>query len=335
MSQYRTPTAYVLVVLVLLAVVVLTTPSGGTHARWSATAQAEVPAMTTGRIGFEIAGVEGAESSATLTNRSGFGVQYRPLQVSLVDAGRESVAPPQGMGFAYRTGAACADGTAPAQWTAVAPGGSAAVAVDGGTRAPLERDRPAGLCLTVSTEAVPVDALRALDERELRVVTQVEAASLGDGSWSTTRLWTVPLTLELPAEEVPAEEQPTTTAPPRPAAPPEAPACGLDQNAALLRWSWDGGPGVPTVARWEVRVRPVGTTEASTLVKAVPTSTAREARITAAELLSTDHSSSRDYQVLIRAVFADAGISPVDSVPAWTIKAPGRSGNIHCEGLPS
>ena len=56
MSQYRTPTAYVLVVLVLLAVVVLTTPSGGTHARWSVTAQAEVPAMTTGRTGFEVSG---------------------------------------------------------------------------------------------------------------------------------------------------------------------------------------------------------------------------------------------------------------------------------------
>ena len=44
MSQYRTPTAYVLGVLVLLAVIVLTTPNGGTHARWSATALAEVAA---------------------------------------------------------------------------------------------------------------------------------------------------------------------------------------------------------------------------------------------------------------------------------------------------
>ncbi|MEX5299013.1 hypothetical protein RCG67_09565 [Kocuria sp. CPCC 205292] len=335
MSQYRTPTAYVLGVLVLLAAIVLTTPGGGTDARWTAAGRAEVPAMATGRVGFEVGGVEGAESSATLTNTSGFGVRYRPRQVSLVDSAGASVAPPQGMDFAYRTGAACDDGTAPVRWTAVAPGGSAPVDVLGDFRAPLERDRPAGLCLTVSTGAVPTDALRALDERGLRVVTQVEAASLGDGAWSATRPWTVPLALELPAEEQPTDEQPTTTAPPRPAAPPEAPPCGADQNAALLRWSWDGGPGVPAVARWEVRVRPVGTTEASTLVKTVPTPTAREVRVTAAELLSTDHSSSRDYEVLVRAVFADAGTSPVDSAYAWTIKAPGKSGNIHCEGLPS
>lgn len=330
MSQYRIPTAYVLGVLVLLAVVVLTTPSGGTHARWSATAQAEVPAMTTGRIGFDVGGVAGAGSSATLTNRSGFGVRYRPLQVSLVDAGGEPVAAPRGMGFAYRTGSACADGAAPAQWTAVAPGGSAATDVHGELRAPLARDRPAGLCLSVSTEAVAADALRALDEREPRVVTQVEAASLGDGAWSTTRLWTVPLALELPAEE-----QPATAAPPRPVAPPEAPRCGADQNAALLRWSWDGGAGAPAVARWEVRVRPVGTTEASTLVKTVPTSTARETRITAAELLGTKHSSSRDYETLVRAVFTTGPASHADSAYAWKLKTPGGSGNIHCEGVPS
>ena len=59
--------------------------------------------------------------------------------------------------------------------------------VDGGTRASLEHDRPAGLCLTVSTEAVPVAALRALNEQELRVVTQVEAASLEEAFMELTR----------------------------------------------------------------------------------------------------------------------------------------------------
>jgi hypothetical protein len=326
LSQYRTPTAYVLGVLVLLAVIVLTTPNGGTRARWSATAQTEVPVMTTGRVGFEIAGVE---SSATLSNTSGFGVRYRPLHVSLVDSAGGSVAPPEGMRFAYRTGADCDDGAAPAEWTALAPGGSAPVGVDGGTRAPLEQDRSAGVCLTVSTDAVAEDALRPLGGQSLQVVTVLEAVSLGDGTWSTTRSWTVPFTVEKPPVE-----QPPVTAPALPVAQ-DAARCGADNGAALLRWSWDGGPGVPTVAQWEFRVRPVGTTEASTLVKAVPTSTAREARITAAELLDTNHSSSRDYQVLIRAVFADEGTTPVDSIYAWTIKAPGKSGHINCEGLPS
>ncbi|TDL39033.1 hypothetical protein [Kocuria rosea] len=328
MSQYRTPTAYVLGVLVLLAVIVLTTPNGGTHARWSATAQSEVPTMTTGRIGFEIAAVEG-EGAATLTSTSGFDVRYRPVQVSLVDSAGRSVAAPAGMRFAYRTGAACDDGAAPAEWTAAAPGGSAPVGVDGGTRAPLEHDRPAGLCLTVSTDAVAVDALRALDAKVLQVVTTVEASTLGDGTWSTTRSWTVPFTVEAPPVE-----QPPVTAPDRPTAQ-DAARCGADNSAAQLRWSWTGGPGVPAVVRWEVRVRPVGTAEASTPVKTVTSSTAREARISAAELLGTNHSSSQDYQVLVRAVFADTGTSSVDSVYAWTVKAPGKSGHINCEGLPS
>ncbi|MFF0904560.1 UNVERIFIED_CONTAM: hypothetical protein RF653_12845 [Kocuria sp. CPCC 205316] len=329
MSQFRTPTAYVLGVLVLLAVVVLTTPNGGTHARWSATAQTEVPVMTTGRVGFEVGGDKGGGSSATLTNTSRFGVQYRPVQVTVLDSAGGSVAPPQGMGFAYRTGADCGAAGSPPRWTAVAPGGTAPVAVLGETRAPLERDRPAGMCLTVSTDAVAQDALRPLDGQVLQVVTEVEAVSLGDGTWSTTRSWTAPFTVELPAEVVPP-----VTAPALPVVQ-DAAQCGADNGAALLRWSWDGGPGVPTVARWEARVRPVGTTEASTLVKAVPTSTAREARITAADLLGTNHSSSRDYQVLIRAVFADEGTTPVDSAYSWTIKAPGKSGHINCEGLPS
>ncbi|GAB2622617.1 hypothetical protein [Kocuria arenosa] len=326
MSQFRTPMAYVLGVLVLLAVIVLTTPNGGTHARWSATGQAHVPAMTTGRVGFEVGGVE---SSATLTNTSGFGVRYRPLHVSLVDSAGGSVAPPEGMRFAYRTGADCGAAPSPARWTAVAPGGTAPVAVLGETRAPLERDRPARMCLAVSTDAVAQDALRPLDGQVLQVVTEVEAVSLGDGTWSATRSWTVPFRVELPPVE-----QPPVTAPVLPVVQ-DAAQCGADNGAALLRWSWDGGPGVPAVTEWQVRVRPVGTTGASTLVKAVPTSTAREARITAAELLGANHSSSRDYQVLIRAVFADEGTTPVDSIYAWTIKAPGKSGHINCEGLPS
>ncbi|GAA1753294.1 hypothetical protein [Kocuria aegyptia] len=328
MSQYRTPTAYVLGVLVLLAAVVLTTPAGGTHARWSATAQAQVPAMTTGRVGFEVGGAGGAESSATLTNTSGFTVQYRPQQVALIDAGGRSVAPPQGMGFAYRTGEACDDGTAPARWTAVAPGGSAAVAVDGGTRAPLERDRPAGLCLSVSTAAVHQDALRPLDGQVLQVVTQLEATALG-GAWPATRSWAVPFTVRLPAVE-----QPPVPAPVRPVAQ-HAEQCGADHSAALLRWTWTGGPGVPAVTEWQVRVRPVGSTGTTTLLKTVPGPAAGEIRITATDLLGTEHLPSQDYEVLVRAVLAGGGTQHVDSVYAWTVKTPGKSGNVNCEGLPS
>lgn len=329
MSQYRTPTAYVLGVLVLLAVIVLTTPNGGTHARWSAAARAEVPTVTTGRIGFEIAGVEGVESSATLTSTSGFDVRYRPVQVDLLDSAGRPVAPPQGLRLAYRTGADCGDAQSPARWTADAPGGPGPVAVLGASRAPLENDRPAGVCLTVSTGAVAEDALRALDGQVLQVVTRVEATTLGDGSWSTTRSWTVPFTVEAPPVE-----QPPVTAPALPTAQ-DAARCGADNSAAQLRWSWTGAPGAPAVAEWQVRVRPVGSTGAPTLVKTVPGPAARDARISAAELLSTNHSPSQDYQVLIRAVSADAGTSPVDSVYAWTIKAPGKSGHINCEGLPS
>ena len=329
MSQYRTPTAYVLGVLVLLAVIVLTTPNGGTHARWSATARAEVPTMTAGRIGFEIAAVEGAEGAATLTSTSGFDVRYRPVQVSLVDSAGRSVAAPAGMRFAYRTGAACDDGAAPVEWTAAAPGGSGPVGVDGGTRAPLEHDRAAGVCLTVSTDAVAVDALRALDGQVLQVVTGVEASTLGAGTWSTTRSWTAPFTVEAPPVE-----QPPVTAPDRPTAQ-DAARCGADTSAAQLRWSWTGGPGVPAVVRWEVRVRPVGSTEASTLVKAVPVPTARETRITAKEFRDTGHARSQDHEVLVRAVLAGGGTPPVDSTYSWKIKAPGESGHINCEGLPS
>jgi hypothetical protein len=326
MSQYRTPTAYVLGVLVLLAVIVLTTPNGGTHARWSATALAEVPTMTTGRIGFEIAGVEGAESAATLTSTSGFDVRYRPVQVSLVDAAGESVALPQDMGFAYRTGATCAGGTAPAQWTAVAPGGSAAVDVRGELRAPLEQDRSAGLCLTVSTEAVPVAALRALNEQALRVVTQVEAASLEEGAWPVTRPWTVPLVLKMPAEEQP------TTAPPRPA----AGQCSVDGPAALLRWTWSGGADAPAVTAWEIWMRPLGTTAAPTRVKTVSGGAARTVHVDVSELpASSDNRPSQDYETLVRAVFATGPASHADSAYAWKLKMPGGSGKMNCEGLPS
>ena len=326
MSQYRTPTAYVLGVLVLLAVIVLTTPNGGTHARWSATALAEVPTMTTGRIGFEITAVEGAGGAATLTSTSGFDVRYRPVQVSLVDSAGRSVAAPAGMRFAYRTGAACDDGAAPAEWTATAPGGSAPARVDGGTLASLEHDRPAGLCLTVSTEAVPVAALRALNEQELRVVTQVEAASLEEGAWPATRPWTVPLVLKMPAEEQP------TTAPPRPA----AGQCSVDGPAALLRWTWSGGADAPAVTAWEIWMRPLGTTAAPTRVKTVSGGAARTVHVAVSELpASSDNRPSQDYETLVRAVFATGPASHADSAYAWKLKTPGGSGKMNCEGLPS
>lgn len=334
MSQYRTPTAYVLGVLVLLAVIVLTTPNGGTHARWSATGQVDVPAMSAGKIGFEVGGTEGVEHSATLTNTSGFGVGYRPLRVSLIDSAGRSVAPPAEMRFVYRTGADCGDARSAARWTAVAPGASAPVAVAGESRAPLERDRPAAICLTASTDAVAEDALRPLAGQVLQVVTRLEAVSLGDGTWSTTRSWTVPFTVELPPEELPTEEQPPVTAPDRPVAT-EAARCGADHSAALLRWSWTGGPGAPAVAEWQVLVRPAGTTGAPTPVRTVQDGGARDIRITATDLLSTEHLPSQDYEGLVRAVFAAGGAAHADSAYAWTIKAPGKSGHINCEGLPS
>lgn len=331
MSQYRTPTAYVLGVLALLAVIVLTTPNGGTHARWSATARAEVPTMTTGRIGFEIAAVEGAEGAATLTSTSGFDVRYRPVRVSLVDSAGQSVAAPAGMRFAYRTGAACDDGAAPAEWTAAAPGGSAPVGVDGGTRAPLEHDRLAGLCLAVSTDAVAEDALRALDGQVLQVVTVVEASALGDGTWSTTRSWTVPFTVEAPPVEETPVDPPATTTP----ALPKVTQCNAANSAVLLGWSWTSTSGVPVVTEWQIRVRPVGTTGEPTLVQTVPNAAARETRVTATELLGTGHVFSQDYQVIVRAVLAGGGTPHVDSASAWSIKTPGKSHNINCEGLPS
>ena len=330
MSQYRTPTAYVLGVLVLLAVIVLTTPNGGTHARWSATALAEVPTMTTGRIGFEITAVEGAGGAATLTSTSGFDVRYRPVQVSLVDSAGRSVAAPAGMRFAYRTGAACDDGAAPAEWTATAPGGSAPARVDGGTRASLEHDRPAGLCLTVSTDAVAEDALRALDGQVLQVVTVVEASTLGAGTWSTTRSWTAPFTVEAPPVE-----QPPVTAPDRPTAQ-DAARCGADTSAAQLRWSWTGAFGAPAVAEWHLMVRPRGSTVAPTPVKRLTDGSAREIRLSADELRSVaGHEKNQDYDVLVRAVLTGGAIPHVDSAYAWTVRTAGASHNINCEGLPS
>ncbi|MFF0989271.1 hypothetical protein [Kocuria nitroreducens] len=332
MRQYRTPTAYVLGVLVLLAAIVLTTPNGGTQARWSASAQAAVPALTTGRVGFEVGGVQ---DSATLTNTSGFGVRYRPLQVALLDSSGGSVAPPQGMRFAYRAGADCAAAESPAQWTAVAPGGPAPVAVGGGTWAPLDRDRPAGMCLTVSTDAVAEDALRPLDGQVLQVVTQVEAASLGDGTWSTTRSWTAPFTVELPAVEQPPVEQPPATAAARPVVQ-DAAQCGADKSAALLRWEWTERSGVPAVTEWQIWVRPAGTTGAPTQVQTVRDGAARTAQVTASDLLKPSHlRPSQDHEVLVRAVFATGGTPHVDSAYAWRIKTPGGSGHINCEGLPS
>ncbi|MFI7494742.1 hypothetical protein ACH9D2_08480 [Kocuria sp. M4R2S49] len=334
MSQYRTPTAYVLGVLVLLGVIVLTTPNGGTHARWSTTAQAEVPAMTAGRIGFDVVG---AGSSATLSNTSGFGVGYRPLHVSLTGTAGEPVTTPAGMRFTYRTGTDCGEADAPEAWTAVAPGGSGPVAVLGETRAPLERDRPAGLCLTVSTEDVAEEALLPLAGLRLQAVTRLEAASLGDGTWSTSRSWTVPFTVEPPPADPPAEEQtpadpPATTAPARPGAT-DPGRCGADTSGALLRWTWPDG--APAVTAWQIRVRPVGSTGAPTLVLTVRDSSAREAWLTAADLPSTMHSPGQDHEVLVRAVLATGDSTHVDSPYAWKIKSPGESRRIICGGLPS
>lgn len=313
MSQYRTPTAYVLGVLVLLAVIVLTTPNGGTHARWSATALAEVPTMTTGRIGFEITAVEGAGGAATLTSTSGFDVRYRPVQVSLVDSAGRSVAAPAGMRFAYRTGAACDDGAAPAEWTATAPGGSAPARVDGGTRASLEHDRPAGLCLTVSTDAVAEDALRALDGQVLQVVTVVEASTLGAGTWSTTRSWTAPFTNDFPDATAPLRLRCT-------------PVSG---DTKSVRLSWTGGPA--QVSTWELYAHRQGTPEPQSPV------TSTDGRVTGVSLsrdLLTAGTSQANGSYTVWVQPGSAG-TPSTGDRSSSIKVGLQGINLNCEGLPS
>lgn len=322
MRKYRTPAAYALAVLLLLVVVVLMTPNGTTRARWSAAGQAEVPVLTMGVIGFDVAG-DG--SSATLTNTSGFGIRYRPAQVFLVDTTGAAVTPPAGLRFAYRTGTDCGAPESPASWTAVAPGGSTPVAVPGSTPAPLERDRPAELCLTVSTDGAAEDALRALAGRSLQAVTRLEAATLDGGTWSATRPWTVPFTVDLPPATSPSVPVPT-----------DAAQCRADNSTAVLRWTWSDRPGGPAVEEWQVLARPMGSTQAPTVVKTVPDGAARTAQLSAADLLGlSDLRSSQDYEVLVRAVFAAGGTTHADSAYAWKIKTPGASGNINCEGLPS
>lgn len=318
MRKYRTPATYALAVLLLLTVVVLTTPNSGTRARWSAAGQAEVPALTMGRIGFDVA-VDG--SAATLTNTSGFGVQYRPRQVSLTDTAGTPVAPPAGLRFAYRTGTDCSSPASPATWSAVAPGGSAAVAVPGTTRAPLQRDRPAGVCLTVSTDGVAEDALRPLAGRKLQVVTELEASSLDGGSWSAARSWSVPWTVDLPPS------------PPKPENPAQ---CRANDSTAVLRWTWSGAAGTPAVTEWQVLVRPSGSTGAPTLVKAVPGGSTREIRLTSDELRGLPgYEKNQDYEALVRAVLDPGTARHVDSAYAWRIKIAGASNNLTCEGLPS
>ncbi|MFC4904751.1 hypothetical protein [Kocuria oceani] len=321
MSKYRTPAAYALAVLLLLVVVVLTTPNGATRARWSAAGQAEVPALTVGVVGFDVAGTG---SSATLTNASGFGIRYRPVQISVLDGGAP-VAPPAGLRLAYRTGTDCSAPESPATWAAVAPGGSAAVAVPGSTRAPLERDRPAKLCLTVSTDDVADDALRLLAGRPLQVVTQVEATTLDGGSWSATRSWTMPFTVDLP---------PVTA--PMPPVPADAAQCRAADNTAALRWTWSGASGAPAVTEWQVLVRPRGSTGAPTLVKRVPGAATRDIPLTATDLRRiAGYEKNQEYEALVRAVLGPGTGHHVDSAYAWTIKIAGASDNIDCEGLPS
>ncbi|WP_424347378.1 hypothetical protein [Kocuria sp. CH-021] len=322
MSQYRTPTAYVLGVLVLLAVIVLTTPNGGTHARWSATAQSEVPAMATGRVGFEVGGAEGGASSATLTNTSGFGVEYRPRQVSLTGSDGETVTPPPGLRFAYRTGADCGTAGTPARWTAVAAGGSARVAVLERTAAPLERDRPAALCLTVSTDGVPEDELRPLAGRQLQVLTELEATSLGEGTWSTTRSWTAPFTVEPPEAAPPAET---------PAVPAATCTPGLE---GVLSWPWSATTDGARVVGWELLRRPQLTGGDWTVLRSVPESPDRAVTVTAADVPNGGagkHNTVHEFAV--RAHFAPGTAAPETLPIVWALKSPGESRKIECMGV--
>lgn len=324
MRQYRTPTAVVLGVLALLTTIVLATPSGATEAGWSATGHVEVPAMAVGEVSFEIAQ---AGNAATVTNTSGFGVRYRPVDVSLVDPATGPVIPPAGTSFTYHPGTDC---TVPARWTAIASGEAIVPVVAAGQpQASLPRGVPAQLCLVVSTDGAAEEALRLLDGRQLQAVTRLEAASLDGGSWTAQRTWTMPFTMDLPdlpEVPLPPEAQDPPEEPPAPEPSPQA-QCRPDGRGTVLSWPWTGSD----TTAWDLLRRPQQAGGDWVTVRSVAGDAAGTMRLTVDDLPVVNRGPSDDIHEFAVRAHSPAGTADVEQLPVvWTLKSPGNSGKLEC-----
>lgn len=312
MHRYRAPLTFVLCVLVVLLVIVLTTPSGATQAKWLSQASTDLPGATVGAVSFDVAGdrapVRGAGAhGATLTNGSAFGLAYRPVQVSVLGPAGEEVAVPAGTRFTYRPGCT---GPAPAvSWAADGAGQRLAAVTAGGAQpsAPLHRAGTAGLCLTVSTDARAEAALRPLDGQELRIRTAVEGVPVGGGSRTALREWSARWTVDVP--DAPPSSLTVT--------------CESPQNRAWLRWSGSGTSAA--VARWDVAVRRAGTAEGWS----TPLGPPREATGVEVTPSSLGVSANARYEVRVRGVLADGTVAAEGSLPSG-LRVTGNA--VHCGG---
>jgi hypothetical protein len=324
MSQYRTPTIFVLTVLAVLVLIVLATPAGATKAAWVSQDRVEVPGLTMAEIRFQ---VTGEDDVAALTNSSGFGLAYRPVLAGVRPAGTGTTAEhlaaflATGPVLSYHPGATECSGAA-GRWTATAGGPVDPADPAGDSREPLPEGAGDVLCLAVAPAPGQDEALRALHGRQFDIVTTLEAVPAGGGSWSRTdSSWTARYVVDAP----PAEEPPTAPAP--------AGQCTQDGKDAVLSWSWDGGTD-PAVARWELLRRPQAG-GAWTSLRFVEAGEAPELRLTHLDVPEAGPGPARNvpYEFTVRPHPAQGTTAPGTGLPVWTLVSPGNSKKLECPAV--
>lgn len=253
MPRTRPLLVAVLGVLALVTMIVLTGSPGSTQAKWVDTAQVTTPGLEMGRVELGIGATStGRSPTTTLTNSSGFDLEYAPGTATLTARpGTPTTAADAstyaGMSsIAYYTGTAnCAASAATPRWS-TGRSTSAQKAVSGSpARAPLADDASQQLCAAVRSGASTKDLLLRSAGRQFQLGTSVQAVSAGPGSWSTTIPWTVNHTVPFPA--------------------PAWKSCAGGTDALTLQWAWPDdatttAPGnstthpAPAISRWELLV---------------------------------------------------------------------------------
>lgn len=239
--------------MAMTATFVLTAPNAGTQAKWSDAAQITTPGMSMGQIRLGIGASTGGRSpTTTVSNTSGFGLEYAPSAVTLQPRPNTPTTAADATAYAgissiaYYTGtASCATAATGPRWSTDDTSSTTKTVSGSPARMPLTDGASQQLCATARTGLTDRDLLLRSAGRQFQLNTTVHAASVAPGSWSATQPWTVNHTVPFPT--------------------PTLKSCARGTNAVTLQWAWPDdatttAPGnttthaSPAVSRWEILV---------------------------------------------------------------------------------
>lgn len=321
-------------VTAVAATAVIAAPTGDTQARWTETRTSVVPRMTMGTPTLTPTDVPVVKPfstalQATLKNNAGYGLEYRPTQLTITKMPGTLTTDSDVTGLlAYGYGIAydytnCAGVN---RWQIPQTDGGTAtttytIPATGAVRDPLVKGATAPMCIIVRPDASDRQRYVNFAGREYQLTTTLRAVSVA-GTATTSPTWTTRYVIPIPS----AFPDPSGT------------SCGGTWivNNIHFYWAWPdstmtSATGYSAINHWDILARPKGSTATYKVVDGGIVGTKREEIVGTGDLVNAGYTAAGEYEFIVRAYpFAGSTTKYSESTVRWNAYYPGSSGYFAC-----